>query len=378
MHKVLSFRVLLVFVCCAAAVAQFRSNTIYLSGNVVLEGGGVPSELVQIERFCGSRVFPGGFTDAKGKFTVRIAAGDPGAVLPDASNQGTDFRGRGIGDPSASGGLTGRTESMSTLRNAGTVDMYGCDLRARLAGYRSDAIPLGRRSVFDKPEIGTLVLHPYEGIQGALVSATTLEAPAAARKLYARAQKEWRQKKPNYAKARKDLDKAVASYPAYAAAWDLLGKTRLSLQDEQGAREAYAKALEADGMYIRPYVPLIKLTVRSGSWLRAFMLSSNFLRLNPHSLDAKFYAALSAFQLEKYGDAAQSMAALLNEDGAAREFPLVYHLKGLIHTKQGDFEKAASAYREFLETGQESPTVEEVKKQLNEWEALGVIASVSN
>lgn len=363
---------------CLPALGQFRSYTINLSGKVVLEGGGAPPELVQIERFCGARVFPAGFTDAKGNFNVRVGGGDPGATLPDAANQGTDFRGRGIGDPTTTGGLTGRTESMSTVRNAGTIDLYGCDLRARLEGYRSDAIALGRRNIGDKPDIGTIVLHPYEGVKGALISATNLQAPRGSQKLYARAQKESRKAKPNLDKARKDLEKAIEAYPTYAAAWDLLGKTRLALQDEPGALEAYSKALDADGMYLRPYVPLIKLNVRSGEWLRTLMLSSNLQNLNPGSLDARFYSALAAFQLERYEDAEQSITALLSDENAAREFPMAYHLQGMIYSKRGEFEVAAKAYREFVNVNPESPTAVEVARQLGEWEALGVISKASN
>jgi tetratricopeptide (TPR) repeat protein len=363
---------------CLPALGQFRSYTINLSGKVVLEGGGAPPELVQIERFCGARVFPAGFTDAKGNFNVRVGSGDPGATLPDAANQGTDFRGRGIGDPTTTGGLTGRTESMSTVRNAGTIDLYGCDLRARLEGYRSDAIALGRRNIGDKPDIGTIVLHPYEGVKGALISATNLQAPSGSQKLFARAQKESWKAKPNLDKARKDLEKAIEAYPTYAAAWDLLGKTRLALQDEPGALEAYSKALDADGMYLRPYVPLIKLNVRSGEWLRTLMLSSNLQNLNPGSLDARFYSALAAFQLERYEDAEQSITALLSDENAAREFPMAYHLQGMIYSKRGEFEVAAKAYREFVKGNPESPTAVEVARQLGEWEALGVISKASN
>ncbi len=368
----------LTFLTCLPALGQFRSYTIYLSGKVVLEGGGAPPELVQIERFCGSRVFPAGFTDAKGNFNVRVGSGDPGATLPDAANQGTDFRGRGIGDPTTTGGITGRTEAMSTVRNAGTIDLYGCDIRARLEGYRSDAIALGRRNIGEKPDIGTIVLHPFEGVRGALISATNLQAPSIAQKLYERAKKEWRKKKPNFEKASKDLVSAVETYPAYSAAWDLLGKTRVSLQDEQGAIEAYSKALDADGMYLRPYVPLIKLNVRSGQWLRTLMLSRNLQNLNPGSLDAKFYSALSAFQLERYDDAEEAISALLSNEGAAREFPMAYHLQGMIYSKRGEFEVAARAYREFLKTDSESPTAIEVTRQLGDWQALGVIGKASN
>ena len=363
---------------CLPALGQFRSYTINLSGKVVLEGGGAPPELVQIERFCGARVFPAGFTDAKGYFNVRVGSGDPGATLPDAADQGTDSRGRGIGDPTTTGGITGRTEAMSSVRNAGTIDLYGCDLRARLDGYRSDAIALGRRNIGEKPDIGTIVLHPYEGVKGALISATNLRAPSGSQKLYARAEKESRKNKPNFDKARTDLEKAVADYPKYAAAWDLLGKTRLALQDEPGALEAYSNALDADGMYLRPYVPLIKLNVRSGQWSRTLMLSSNLQNLNPGSLDAKFYSALATFQLERYEDAEQSITALLSDENAAREFPMAYHLQGIIYSKRGEFEVAAKAYREFVNVNPESPTAVEVTRQLGEWEALGVISKAAN
>jgi len=363
---------------CLSALGQFRKYTIYLSGKVVLEGGGAPSELVQIERFCGSRVFPAGFTDAQGNFNVRIGGADPGASLPDAANQGRGFGGKGIGDPISTGGLTGPTESGSAIKNVGTVDLYGCDIRASLEGYRSEAIALGRRNIGDKPDIGTIVLHPFEGVKGALISATNLQAPSIAQKLYERAKKEWRKKKPNFEKARKDLVGAVEAYPAYSAAWDLLGKTRVSLQDEPGAIEAYSKALDADGMYLRPYVPLIKLNVRAGQWLRVFMLSSNLQNLNPGSLDAKFYSALSAFQLERYDDAEQAIVGLVSEEGAIREFPMAYHLQGMIYSKRGDFEAAAKAYREFLNADPESPTGVDVKRQLGEWEALGVIGKAAN
>ena len=335
----------------------------------------MPTELVQIERFCGSRVFPGGFTDAKGKFTVRIGNADPGATLPDASNQGRDFRGRGIGDPNRTGGITGPTESMGVVRNPGTVDMFGCDLRACLEGYRSDAIELGRRSVFDKPDVGTIVLHPYEGVKEAFVSATNLQAPTEEKNCTCALKKNGGrrgQTSRRPGKISRGRSQPIRHTRRRGICWANLGFL---------SKTSRARSKRTQRLWRRTgctCVPLIKLNVRAGQWLRTYMLSSNLQGLNPGSLNARFYTALSAFQLERHDDAEQAIRALLTDPAAAREFPLADHLKGMIHAKRGEFETAAKAYRAFLETDFLSPTAEDVKRQLNEWEVLGVVAGAAN
>ena len=181
-----------------------REHIIYPQGKVVLEDGSPPPEFVTIQRVCRGQVFREGYTDSKGEFSVRLGA-DATLAMEDASTYGTNSRGTQSGDPLRSGGLTGASERFSTMRNTGTVDLFGCELQAKLDGYRSVPIMLGRRSVFEKPDVGTIVLHPLKGIKGVSVSSTSLAAPKNARKAYETAMKELGKKKPDLRKAVRQL-----------------------------------------------------------------------------------------------------------------------------------------------------------------------------
>lgn len=64
---------------------------------------------------------------------------------------------------------------------------------------------------------------------------------------------------------------------------------------------------------------------------------------------------------------------MLADDGITRQVPQAFHLAGLIHTKQAQFEAAASAYRQYLAAAPDAPNAGEVRSELNEWEVLGVI-----
>ena len=169
---------------------RFKAEeTIYLSGQVVLSTGAPLPDTVAIERVCRGQVFPEGFTDQEGSFAVRLGSRADGA-MEDASTYGVDSRGRASGDTMRVGGLTGESERFSTMKGKGTVDLFGCELRARLPGHIADPVVLGRRSILDDPYIGTIVLRPL-GVEGAsLISSTGMEAPKPARKLFERATKE--------------------------------------------------------------------------------------------------------------------------------------------------------------------------------------------
>ena len=349
-----------------------REHIIYLQGEVMLEDGSPPPELVTIERVCGGQVFREGYTDSKGEFSVRLGA-NASLAMEDASTYGTDSRGRQSGDPLRSGGLTGATERFSSMRNPGSVDLFGCELRAKLDGYRSAPINLGRRSVFEKPDVGTIVLHPVKGIKGVAISSTSLSAPKNARKAYLTAAKELGKKKPDLRKAVRQIEKALSAHPDYAAAWNLLGRTRLAMGDEQRAGEAYAKALEADPKYLGPYVPIIQLSVGQADWRRAADYSERLLKLNPHAADVRFYYALAWFQLGDIDEAHEALQQVAPEQAKAKGLPQIYHLRGLILAKQGEFPKAAEEFRTFLREGPNELAAPQVSRQLADWEALGVI-----
>ncbi len=55
--------------------------------------------------------------------------------------------------------------------------MMNCELRAVMAGFRSDAVNLFNKQLADNPDVGAIVLHRIAGVEGTSVSATSAMAP---------------------------------------------------------------------------------------------------------------------------------------------------------------------------------------------------------
>jgi Tfp pilus assembly protein PilF len=254
----------------------------------------------------------------------------------------------------------------------GQVNLSGCDLRVQLAGYRSDVIQLGRRSVFDNPDVGVIVLHRLDGVSGTAVSATSLAAPKEAKKAYENGIKEMRKQKPNPDKAGKEFEKAVAAYPQYAAAWAALGQLRLSQQNTQGAQEAFEKALEADPKYLNPYAPLVKMHLMASRWEPAAELTDQALRLNPHMTDMQYFKAVAHYNAGNLEEA-EKAALAVQESKDGGQFPQTHQILGMIQSQKGNFNGAAAEYRTYLAAQPTGPAAEDLKRRLTEWEALGVI-----
>lgn len=355
--------------------SQMRQRPIFLSGRVVLDDGTAPPESVTITRHCNGERVPETYTDSKGRFSFEV--GGNKYIFADASSSGAPTQ-RGLGGGFGGGGLGGgRGGNLGGLGGAGfdQLDMSGCDLRADLPGYRSDVISLGRRRVFDNPDVGTIVLRRLGGVRGHSVSVTTLAAPKKAKKAYEKASKELRKKntqsrKPE--KAIKDLEKAVAEYPRYAAAWTLLGETKMKMMDAAGARAAFERALEADPRYLRPYWPLLRLEMQQQRWTEVDELSDQILKLNPMLSGIRYFQAVARFN-RGHLDAAEETAKALAEGPDGDRFPRVHHLRGLIQAKKGNFVQAATAYRSFVAAQPGAPEVSKLQRQMMDWEALGVI-----
>ena len=347
----------------AGASDPRQPRPVYIRGKVTLDDGTTPAQLVTIERVCNNQTFPETRTNNKGRFS--LAVGDDNTSSgTDASVAAVSPEGRDVGQ------YVGREKlQMLMLGSSRHVDLTGCELRAVMPGYRSDVITLGRRTAYDKPDIGVIVLHRLENVESTAVSITTLAAP---KKAYENALKELLGTNPNPKKASKDLERAVSEYPEFAAAWALLGETRLATGDDIRAREAFQNAIGADAKYLKPYVPLVKLAMKSGHWGQVARLSEDVLRLNPHHKEIRYYHAVAGFQR---GDmqAAEKSAVAINSGKGAESFPLAHHLLGMIHSRQGDFPRAAGDFRTFLNAQPNSPIAPDVRRQLTEWEALGVI-----
>jgi Tfp pilus assembly protein PilF len=339
---------------------------IFLSGRVLLSSGEAPTEPIRILRVCGMRTTPEGYTDSKGRFSFQVGANASLAVM-DAS----------IGGWSTPGGTAGGS-SFGSLAPSGNstreIDLSGCTLEADAPGYRSNPIILGRRRSMERSEVGTFILTPLAGTQAMVVSATSLAAPKKARSSFDKAVNELSKGPSAKAdKAIRDLEKAVALYPEYAAAWAILGQTRSLAGDSEGAIEALERAVQSDSRYLRPYDTLARLTIEAGNWERTVELADFVLGVNPTNNQMRWYKAVSQFEMKSHDEAIDSLTELQSDEAGQKQFPQTHHVLGLIYADRGQFTEAASEYRRYLELAPTSPAGDGIKRQLYEWEQLGII-----
>lgn len=322
---------------------------IFLSGKVMLNDGNPPPEPVLIERVCNGQPRGEGYTDSKGRFSFQL--GQNQTVLQDASVAGgidPTFDRQSPFGGSRSGGMgTGRGDQISER------DLIGCEIRAVLPGFRSDLVNLSGRRAFDNPDVGTIVLHRLANVEGLTISFTAMNAPKDAKKAFERGHKDL-MKKPD--KALAEYQKAVQIYPQYSSAWFEMGLVHQSQNRIPEAREAYAKALEADPKFINPYRQLALIELQEQQWQALADTTDRLVKLNPVDYaDAYFYNSIANYYLKRYDAAERSARETVKLDTLSR-IPKANQLLGEILIEKGDYSAAADslkAYLKFLPAGHE-------------------------
>ena len=138
----------------------------------------------------------------------------------------------------------------------------GCDLQAKLAGYRSQTVPLAGRRAMDNPDIGTILLHRIGAPEeGKTISAVSLAAPKDAKKAYDKGMEALKKKK--FADAQASFEKAVEMYPKYATAWYELGMLQAGQDKPDMARKSFDLAIENDPKFVQPYLQISMLELQA-------------------------------------------------------------------------------------------------------------------
>ena len=340
---------------------QSFAKPVMLSGRVVLEDDDPPPEPVKVELLCNFEVRSQTYTSADGGFNFQL--GGKGSAVMDASARKPAI------------GKLGFTALSDFEVSGKRVNMSGCEIRALLGGFRSDTLQLASRSALDSPKVGTILLTRRTDVRGTMVSLNTLAAPKKARKAYRKARKELTARNAtSYPKAIKELEKAVGVYPEFAAAWQMLGQLRLSKKDQEGAREAFSKALSSDPAYIPPYLSIAALDFRDNRWEQVDELSMRVLKLDPETLEAYYYHGVANYYLGKL-NAAKKSALKVSESHEVGRYPLVHFLMGSIHAQEGNFGEAASEYRRLLRLEPDLPFAGQLRHQLTTWRREGIIQS---
>jgi tetratricopeptide (TPR) repeat protein len=336
---------------------------IFLSGKVVLNDGTPPPDSVVIERVCNGIVRPEAYTDSKGRFSFQL--GQNTAMMQDASvSSAADatFGDPGFGNPQ-------RASTLGSPRGGfNERDLMGCELRAVLAGFRSDVVNLGGRRAFDNPDVGTIVLHRLGNVEGTTISATSLQAPKDAKKALEKGREAAKKKK--FSEAQKELEKAVQIYPKYAAAWFDLGRVLEQQNQIEQAGKAYSEALAADSKFVSPYLQMALIAARQNRWQDVADTTDRALRLNPVDFPAAyFYNSVANYNLKKI-DAAEKSAREAQKLDPQHRIPKLDHLLGMILAERRDYAGAAEHMRNYLKFAPGAQDADKVRSQLTELEKL--------
>jgi tetratricopeptide (TPR) repeat protein len=333
----------------------------FLSGKVMLDDGTAPLETVVIERVCGASHRPEAYTDTKGRFSFQM--GQSQQMFADASVDSTDTSRLGGGN---SGGRTQGSASGAPLGS--DPRLMGCELRASLAGYRSDAVNLGDRHVLDNPDVGTIILHRLGNVEGTTISATSLDAPKDAKKAYEKGLDSV--KKQDWSGAQKQLEKAVNAYPRYAAAWYQLGTVEEHQNNAVEARKAFVQAIQADPKYLRPYLPIAALAVREKNWQDVADTTDRLVRLDPVDFpQALLYNAIANVNLNHFDVAEKSAREAIRID-TDHQFPRAEYVLGFILRNRQDYAAALPLMKSYVAREPNAPDIETIKKQIVQMEQV--------
>lgn len=324
-----------------------------ISGRFTLDDGSAPPERVRVELTCNSLPRPQGWTDAKGRFSVQVGVTDPYEVAD------LDYTSRVDRAASVLGSVS--------PQSSGSIprDLAGCDLRGTLAGFRSDVVSLSGTRRSDSPDVGMIVLHRLENVDGLTTSATTAMAPAAARKALEKANEAFKKRNPD--EAQKELKKAVEIYPRYALAWFDLGRVYESRNHLKEAADAYRESVEADSKYLYPYERLYILAAHEEQWPQVRELTDNVIRLDRYDFPRAYYfSALANLNLNDLDAAEKSAREAAKLELAAN--PRAGYILGVILARKQDFLEAAELLRAYLKAVPNSVEVVTVRQQLAELE----------
>lgn len=325
----------------------------FVSGKVLMEGGSVPPEPVVIEKICNGSARREGYTDAKGTFQIQV---DQSTGFQDASEStNTDLS----NDPKINAKL-----------NQLKFNYQGCEFRAVLSGYVSTTSLLHLEGSAWQYELAPIFLKPLENMPGTTISMTSLNAPNDARHAYEKGRKAYDQQK--LMDAEKELDKAVKSYPGFAAAWSLLGDIHQQLQQTDQAAMEYKQALTADPQYVNPAFGLALIAVQQKRWNDAVQLTDQVSKLNSTAFPSVyFYNAVANFNLGKL-DLAEISARKFKTLDTQHRHPDVCLLLSQILTHKQDYPGAAQELRDYLAIAPGASNADAVREQLRKLEQVSV------
>jgi tetratricopeptide (TPR) repeat protein len=246
--------------------------------------------------------------------------------------------------------------------------LAACELRAQLPGYRSSRQKLIGMEIALVNNVGPIVVYPINRSRGTTVSASSMLAPKAAKRLMEQAQKAHQQKKLDVFES--SLRSAVAAYPNYGEAWLQLGQFYRKQKRYAEAGEALKKAVAVDELYVNPYVELGWLAAGERKWQEAADVTEKAVALDAVAFPEAYYLnALANFNMDKL-DVAEKSARQARQLDPSIHLPHVFLILAAISAEKNDTSSAIEGYRNYLLHSPDAPDADSARKQLQELEDL--------
>jgi tetratricopeptide (TPR) repeat protein len=339
---------------------------IFLTGRVAIDDGSELPGPVTIERVCSGATHTEGFTDMKGTFGIQF--GNESGVFQDATD--SPSRSSMAGGPTGMGGGSGNFGGLGGSAMGGSQNrmLENCELRAKLPGFRSQSIILAGRRPMDNPDLGTILLHRESPAEGSTISATTLNAPKAARKAFEKGQELL--KKNKLADAREEFEKAVQIDQVFAAAWCELGRLQARSGDAEMARGSFRVAMKSDPKFVNPYLELSTLSLEDKKWQEVADLTDQAIKLDPFDYpQAYLFNAAARYNMQE-ADAAEKSIKEADRLDSRHQYPEVAHLYGAILQYKKDYPGAVLKYQAYLKLAPDADDAPAVRKQLETLDKL--------
>jgi len=339
----------------------------FLMGRVATDDGTAVPRDVLVERVRNASVRQQVYATSGGDFSMQLGSMNDSNL--DAS-----------GDRSPQFGQPNKVDGTGISRH----DLTNCELRATVAGFRSDVVSLaGLDSLSSTMDVGAIVVHRTTKIKGMTVNAAAYKTPGDARRAYEKGIEA--EKKGRLADARQFFEKAVQIYPKYTYAWFRLGAVLQNLAEKEPARTAYTRATAIDSKFLPPYLSLASMAYQSQDWIQVLNLTNHLLDsdslqyanvtgyivdLDPLDYaEAYFYNSAANYKLNRI-EAAEKSGLKAERLDVRPRFPQLHLLLAEIFARKNDYATAISETKIYLELVPHSKNADQVREQLAQLEKL--------
>jgi tetratricopeptide (TPR) repeat protein len=337
-------------------------ETIYITGSVMQEDGSPPPFGTVIELDCGDTVTREATVDSAGGYGFQVGSRNRiGRVMPDASDRVSEDV---FETPEVSQNMGSREWSNSMGRTPLSVRLLRCEVRGQFPGYRSTSARMKAGSIWGYTEVGPILMYRIARVQGTSVSLTSMLAPKQARRSIEQATKALRKEK--FREAEVLLKTAIGIYPASAEAWFLLGDAYQLQKQKQEARESYWRAVQADNLYVRPYLRLARLSTNEQDWRNAADLSNKALELDPIAFPEAYYLnALALYNLKDL-ETAEKIVRKGQRLDLTLQFPQMHLILANILSIKQDALGSIEEMRRYLKDAPKAEDAPRVRARLEE------------